>query len=203
MPYLAVVMPAIPEAHKDEFLTHWPTIAAQMIALPMVLGVSGGPVVGEDGAAVTEFKFLQTIAFKTLEDEKAFADSDFAKEGAKKYAERSGGVPPKHAIFECAEFPKDSTPKPFAQFSRMTGIDETKGAEARKAWEDLMAVLGKESWGGKTVGDGPQAGMGLVGWDSLEEAGAAYANPAAKAALDKYHSLGDCKDLMVKMEYFK
>ena len=103
-----------------------------------------------------------------MEDEKAFADSDFAKEGAKRYAEKSGGEIPKHAIFDCAEFPKDSTPKAFTQFSRMTGVDESKGPEARKAWEDLMAIIGKESWGGRTVGDGPKAGIALVGWDSLE-----------------------------------
>ena len=50
----------------------------------------------------------------------------------------------------------------------MTGVDESKGPEARKAWEDLMAIIGKESWGGRTVGDGPKAGIALVGWDSLE-----------------------------------
>lgn len=65
MPYISVVIPPVPEADKDTFLAAWPTIAAQMTALPMVLGVTGGPIVAEDGAAAPEFKFLQTIGRHT------------------------------------------------------------------------------------------------------------------------------------------
>jgi hypothetical protein len=32
----------------------------------------------------------------------------------------------------------------------------------------LMGILGKESWGGVSVGEGEFVGLGLVGWDSLE-----------------------------------
>lgn len=71
MPYLTVVIPPVPAADKDTFLAAWPTIAAQITALPMVLGVSGGPIVGEDGAAVTEFKFLQTIGTLAITHSKA------------------------------------------------------------------------------------------------------------------------------------
>jgi hypothetical protein len=31
-----------------------------------------------------------------------------------------------------------------------------------------MGIIGKESWGGMSVGDGEHVGLGLVGWDSLE-----------------------------------
>lgn len=62
-----------------------------------------------------------------------------------------------------------------------------------------MTALGKEVWGARSVEGDEVVGLGLCGWDSLEEAGAAYAKPEAKAALDKYHALGKCKDVMVKM----
>lgn len=32
----------------------------------------------------------------------------------------------------------------------------------------VIDALGKETWGGVNVGDGPTVGLGLVGWDSLE-----------------------------------
>jgi hypothetical protein len=31
-----------------------------------------------------------------------------------------------------------------------------------------MAILGKESWGGMSVGEGENVGLELIGWDSLE-----------------------------------
>lgn len=34
-----------------------------------------------------------------------------------------------------------------------------------------MAILGKESWGGMSVGEGEHVGLALVGWDSLEVSG--------------------------------
>jgi len=61
MPYLAVIIPSIPEEHKDKFLAAFPTIAAEMKALPMVLGVSGGEITHMDREEVKDFKFLQTI----------------------------------------------------------------------------------------------------------------------------------------------
>lgn len=102
-----------------------------------------------------------------MEDEKAFAESDFAKEGAKRLAAK-GLTEPVHATFEVAAFPEDKTAKPFTQISRIMGADESKGPEIKKAWEDLMTILGKETFGGRSVGDGPKVGMMMVAWDSLE-----------------------------------
>jgi hypothetical protein len=31
-----------------------------------------------------------------------------------------------------------------------------------------MGIIGKESWGGISVGEGERVGLALVGWDSLE-----------------------------------
>jgi len=45
--------------------------------------------------------------------------------------------------------------------------DVSKLPEIRKAWADLMAILGKQTWGGRSV-EGEPCGLGLVGWDSLE-----------------------------------
>lgn len=61
MPFLTFIVPPVPEEGKDQFLAAFPTIAGQIKALPMVLGVSGGVVVAEDGALATSFKFMQTI----------------------------------------------------------------------------------------------------------------------------------------------
>jgi hypothetical protein len=71
-------------------------------------------------------------------------------------------------MFKVADFPKGAAPKAFTQFSRITISDESKHGEVRKAWEELMGILGKESWGGVSVGEGEHVGLGLVGWDSLE-----------------------------------
>jgi hypothetical protein len=62
MPYLAVIVPEVPQDRKDKLLAAWPTISKEMTALPQVLGVSGGVIVGEDGAPVTSFKWLQTTS---------------------------------------------------------------------------------------------------------------------------------------------
>jgi hypothetical protein len=107
------------------------------------------------------------LAFLTLEDEKAFAASEWVKE-QKANLESQLAAPPPMALFEVAEFPEDRTRKPFLQFSRIELGDGSKHEEARKAWEDLMGVLGKQAWGGKKVGDGDFIGLGIVGWDSLE-----------------------------------
>jgi len=106
-------------------------------------------------------------AFATLEDSKAFETSEWALAQKAKYKAAAVG-PPLVALFKVADFPKDKAPKTFTQFSRITVSDEGKFEEVRKAWEELMRVLGKESWGGVSVGEGENVGLGLVGWDSLE-----------------------------------
>lgn len=68
-----------------------------------------------------------------------------------------------------ADFPKDGAPKAFTLFSRMEMTDdESKQTEVKAAWDDLMVLLGKESWGGFSVGEGEHVGLGVFGWDSLE-----------------------------------
>lgn len=46
--------------------------------------------------------------------------------------------------------------------------DESKGPEIREAWKTLITELGKETWGGISVGEGEKVGLGLIGWNSLE-----------------------------------
>jgi hypothetical protein len=109
---------------------------------------------------------------------------------------------PLHATFEVPEMPKDAKPTAFTQFSRITVKSEADGDAAHKAWLDLCSILGKQTMGGVSTSDGDKTGMGLVGWDSLEQAGEAKNIPGAKDAWEKYHSFGDCKDVMVKMEVY-
>ncbi len=66
MPYMTVIIPQVTNEHKDRLLGAWPAISKEMTALPSVLGVSGGQIVAQDGAAVTDFKFLQTIGMHPL-----------------------------------------------------------------------------------------------------------------------------------------
>jgi hypothetical protein len=66
-----------------------------------------------------------------------------------------------------ADFPSGASPKKYTQFSRIVIDDVSKLPEIRKAWADLMAILGKQTWGGRSV-EGEPCGLGLVGWDSLE-----------------------------------
>lgn len=61
MPYLATIVPQIAAEDKDKFLAAWPAVAAQIKALPTVAGLSAGPILAENSAPVTEFKFLETI----------------------------------------------------------------------------------------------------------------------------------------------
>lgn len=61
MPFLAIINPQVPEGHENEFLAALNKIAPEMKAQPGVLGVSAGPIVTEDGAPVTGFKYLETI----------------------------------------------------------------------------------------------------------------------------------------------
>ncbi|KAJ3540269.1 hypothetical protein NM208_g5146 [Fusarium decemcellulare] len=88
----------------------------------------------------------------------------------------------------------------FTQFSTIVLDDKSKHPEARKAWMDLASALGKETWGGVSTGDGPTVGLGLIAWESLEEAGAAYKDPKAAAAFAEYQSIGKVKNTMVQME---
>lgn len=46
--------------------------------------------------------------------------------------------------------------------------DESKEPGVREAWKTLTAELGKETWGGISVGEGEKVGLGLIAWDSLE-----------------------------------
>jgi len=61
MPYFTIVVPTISEENKDRFLEAWPTLKEELKSQPGVAGVSAGPVVAENGAAATEFKFVQCI----------------------------------------------------------------------------------------------------------------------------------------------
>lgn len=113
------------------------------------------------------------------------------------------GVPePRHALFRCQEWPEGATPKPFAQFSRIMLDSGDKIEAVKAAWKDVMTAVGKEPWGAKSVEGDEIVGLGMAGWDSLEEAKAAYSKPEVKAAMDKYHALGKCKDVIVEMKMY-
>lgn len=62
-----------------------------------------------------------------------------------------------------------------------------------------MTAIGKEVWGAKSVEGEEVVGLGVCGFDSLEEAKESFAKPEAQAALAKYHALGQCKDVVVKL----
>lgn len=63
---------------------------------------------------------------------------------------------------------------------------------------DVVQALGKETFGGRSVGDGPFVGLGIIGWDSVEEAAAAFKDPKAAAAWEAYQTLGKGKNVIVK-----
>ncbi|KAF7550511.1 hypothetical protein G7Z17_g5677 [Cylindrodendrum hubeiense] len=199
MPFFTIIVPNVPAEKKDQFLAAWPTLAADLKSQPGVAGVSAGPVVAEDGAAVTEFKFIQCIAFKTAEDAETFASSEWAQQHKARYEERAGGEPVV-GRFEVEDFPADASPKAFTQFSTVVLSDDGQHVQVRTAWSSLVSALGKDTWGGRSIGGGPSVGLGLIGWDSLEEAGAAYQAPEAAHALATYRSLGHTKNLMVQMQ---
>ncbi|KAF4461112.1 hypothetical protein FALBO_12104 [Fusarium albosuccineum] len=199
MPFFVIVAPDVPAESKERFLGAWPTLKEELKAQPGVAGVSAGPVVAENGAAFTDFKFIQCIAFKTADDLESFESSAWSKERKERYNERVGGEPVT-GKFEVANFPDDASPKKFTQFSTIVLDDKSKHPEARKAWMDLASALGKETWGGVSTGGEPTVGLGLIAWDSLEEAGAAYKDPKAAAAFAEYQSIGKVKNTMVQME---
>ncbi|KAH6682228.1 hypothetical protein F5X68DRAFT_242873 [Plectosphaerella plurivora] len=196
MAILSIVAPEIPAEAKDKFLGAWPTLSAELTAQPGVAGTSGGIIVAEDGAPVTDFKFVQVIAFASAKDAEDFAASPFAEEHKARYRERTG-TDATVGRFEVPELPGDKAPPPFTQYSTLVLEDESIHAEVRKAWMDVVQALGKETFGGRSV-DGPFVGLGIIGWNSLEEAGAAFKEPKAAAAWATYQALGKGKNVIVK-----
>ncbi|KAI3547022.1 hypothetical protein CSPX01_03854 [Colletotrichum filicis] len=217
MPFLVVVTPNIPADKKDEFLGAWPQVKEDIAKQPGVTGVAGGHVINENGTPVTDFKFLQTIseillssqvvwqylnllvAFESAADDKAFADSAWIKEREEQFKAGPGGEP-RVKKFETGPLPGEK-PKTFTQFCFIDVADESKHEEAKQAWMDLVAALGQTvHFGGKSVDGGQSTGLGILGWDSDEEAKAAWTKPEAQAALQKYQSFGKSIGVMVKLD---
>ena len=136
-------------------------------------------------------------AFKTKKDADDFAASAWAAEHQARYREKAGGDPAM-GQFEVPEFPTDASPTPFLQLSTLVLDEENKHGEARKAWMDVVQLLGKETFGGKSLGDGPPVGLGMIGWNSLEEAGEAFKNSEVAASWTTYKSLGKGKNIMIR-----
>ncbi|KAM0282009.1 hypothetical protein ACHAQH_003215 [Verticillium albo-atrum] len=197
MPILSIVAPEIPAESQDKFLGALPTLLSELQSQPGVAGVISGQIVAQDGAAVTDFKFLQAIAFKSAEDADSFAASAWSQEHKARYEEKTGSVP---AVgrFEVPEFPADKTPKPYIQFSTLHIEDDSKQPEIRKAFMDVIQALGKETFGGRII-EGPSVGLAIIGWDSLEEAGASFKQPEVAAAWATYQSFGKGKNVMIKV----
>lgn len=86
--------------------------------------------------------------------------------------------------------------------SRITVKDDAAGESARKAWMEMCSLAGKETVGGQSIDGDSKTGVGLIGWDSLEEAYALKAVPGVGEAWEKYRSFGDCKGVMVKLEVY-
>lgn len=137
-------------------------------------------------------------AFATKEDQEAFTTCEFTQNARKAMQER--GVPePRSALFTVHEFPKDKAPRPFVRFSRITVSDEGKMEEVKTVYQELMAAIGQDTFGGRSV-DGEQiVGLGITGFDNLDDALQAFEKPEAKAVLEKYRKLGECKDVIVKL----
>lgn len=133
---------------------------------PLNSSLFSASVSGRD-PLVTAQLLRYATAFKTEEDVEAFQSSAWAQERKERYNERVGGEPTV-GRFEVAQFPEGASHKAFTQFSSIVIDDKSKHPEVRKAWMSLVDALGKETWGGVSVGDGPTVGLGLVGWDSLE-----------------------------------
>jgi hypothetical protein len=81
----------------------------------------------------------------------------------------------------------------------MSVSDESKLDGVRSAYTDLVATIGQEPFGGKSVDPAQVIGLGICGFDSLDEAMNAFDGAESKAALQKYRSLGECKDVIVKL----
>jgi len=80
--------------------------------------------------------------------------------------------------------------------------DEASAEKVKEAWEACMAIIGKPSWGGVSVDGDVKMGMGLVGWDSMEDLAALKGSAEAKAAWEKYQALGEGKNAIVKMKVY-
>ncbi|GJD03430.1 hypothetical protein ColKHC_12255 [Colletotrichum higginsianum] len=200
MPFVAVITSEIPSEKKDDFLEHWPLIKGGISKQPGVLGVAGGEVVNENGTPVTGFKFLQTITFNSEADDKAFSESAWFKEREAQLSISNPGGQPRIKKFETGPVPSER-PKAFTQFTFLDVADESKHETAKQAWLDLVAALGQSvHYGGKSVGDGPSTGLGILGWDSEDEIKAAFAKPEAQAALQKYQSFGEGGSVLVKLD---
>ncbi|KAI8711081.1 hypothetical protein NCS52_01483500 [Fusarium sp. LHS14.1] len=199
MPFLAIVVPTIPAEHKTNVLADWPSQKAELKAQPGVLDVLAGPILIEDGVPTTDFKFFQGIIFKSAEDADAFENSSWAKERKAKFQAR-GGPEPFVAKFEVSEPPAHGSPKPITQFSVLEIADTSKHAEAREAFENLAKAAGKETVGGVSAGDGQKAGLGVTGWDSLEEAKALRDDPKFAAAIAAVESLGKTHNIFVEIQ---
>ncbi|KXH25698.1 hypothetical protein CSAL01_03671 [Colletotrichum salicis] len=199
MPFLVVVTPNIPADKKDEFLGAWPQIKEDIAKQPGVIGVAGGHVINESGTPVTDFKFLQTITFESAADDKAFAESAWIKEREEQFKASPGGEP-RVKKFETGPLPGEK-PKTFTQLCFIDVADESKHEEAKQAWMDLVAALGQTvHFGGKSVDGGQSTGLGILGWDSEEDAKAAWTKPEAQAALQKYQGFGKSVAVMVKLD---
>ncbi|KAJ4132376.1 hypothetical protein NW754_015191 [Fusarium falciforme] len=199
MPFLAIVIPTIPAEHKADVLADWPSRKAELKAQPGVLDVLAGPILIEDGVSPTDFKFFQGIVFKSAEDADAFENSSWAKERKAKFQAR-GGPEPFVARFEVSEPPAGGSPKPITQFSVLEIADTSKHAQARDAFENLAKAAGIEAAGGVSAGDGQKAGLGVTGWNTLEEAKAARDDPKFAAAIAALESLGKTHNIFVQIQ---
>ncbi|KAK2053336.1 hypothetical protein LY76DRAFT_524809 [Colletotrichum caudatum] len=199
MVFYVVVTPNVRADKKDEFLAAWAAVKGEIAKQPGVLAVASGPVVREGETPVTEFKYLEAVVYKSAADEKALAESGWWK-GHEPVFEPLCAGPPRIAKFDMTALPADK-PLSFTQFSFLDVADESKHDDAIQAWSDLVATLGQTThFGGKGVDEWRHTGLGVLGWDSEDQVGAAYAKPEARAALDKYKSLGKGTSVLVKLE---
>ncbi|KAK2016134.1 hypothetical protein LZ32DRAFT_645297 [Colletotrichum eremochloae] len=199
MTFSVVITPNVPADKKDEFLAKWPKAKEDLSKQPGVVRVAGGPVVNENGNPVTEFKFVNIIVFNSAADEKAFAESAWVKEHEAEAKDLVGG-PPRIAKFETGPLPAEES-KPFVQFTFLELAGGSKHDEAKQAWEGLADTLGQTSkFGGNGVDDLQSHGLGVLSWNSEDEAVAAYHKPEAQAALEKFKALGKSVGALVKLE---
>ncbi|PNP57328.1 hypothetical protein FNYG_15234 [Fusarium nygamai] len=199
MPIFVITVLEIPFESQERFLGAWPTLKEDLKYQPGVAGVSAGPIIAEEGAAFAGFKFVQTLAFNTAQDFENFQSSAWSQEHKARYNERVGGEPVANK-FEVPDFPANASPKAFTQFITVLLNNPEIRVDLRKTWADLALAPGKETWGGISVGNGPSVGLGMIGWNSLEEARAAYGKPGAVEAYAAYKALGQIKSTIVNLE---
>ncbi|OLN96775.1 hypothetical protein CCHL11_02382 [Colletotrichum chlorophyti] len=149
---------------------------------PGVIGVAGGEVIDENG--------VPTLTFASQEDEKAFAKSDWAQKLNEKARAKAGpgAVEPRIGKFLTSDFPANK-PKAYMQFSFLKLANEGNHEEAKHAWLDLVAALGRSPhFDGRSVGDGPS------------DVSEAFAKPESQGMIQKYHSFGNVVGVLVKLE---